>query len=231
MLWKIIRTAGLATAIVAAATGSGSGQPGPTLDPGDSTFKLFALSANANSLNDPTNSLNREWTNVSAESLTELLSTSPAQGYGVIRSKAVSMDLKVPLGWHAIEDFERLAIFHPGRMVRIIIWRVDLDYEGVTDLEAFVAGKAKALRTRYPAVQASSRKLADGQVLGVLHNVPPRKGDSEPRAILDLLTPNPQNARRAVLMTFGTPMSRAEEFLPLMALIARDRKITWKKDY
>jgi hypothetical protein len=231
VLWKINRAICLATALLCAAVGASRAQPSESLDPGDSTFKLFALSANANSLTDPDNSINREWTNATAESLTELLTIVPAQGYALIRSKAVSMDLKIPLGWHAIEDFERLAIFHPGRFVRIIIWRVDLDFEGVGDLEKFVAGKATALRNRYPAVQASSRTLADGQVLGVLHNVPPRKGDSEPRAILDLLTPNPQNPKRAVLMTFGAPMSRAQEFLPLMALIARDRKVTWKKDY
>jgi hypothetical protein len=241
MLWKFIdgagqraRAATLAGLLAVAAASPAGSQPsaaGSALDPGDSTFKLYALSENTNSLHDPANPVNREWTNATAESLPDLLTAAPAEGYAVIRSKAVSMDLRVPLGWHAIEDFERLAIFNPGRSVRIIVWRVDLDFEGVADLEKFVEGKAAALRLRFPAIQASSRALPDGQVLGVLHNVPARKGDKEARAILDLLTPNPQNPKRAVLMTFGTPMSRAEEFLPLLALMAKHRQITWKKDY
>ena len=230
VLWKIISWAGLAILMTCAAAGVASAQPGASLDPGDSTFKLYALSLNAKSLNDPDDTINREWTNATAESLPDLLTIVPAEGYGVIRSKAVLIDLKVPLGWHAIEDFERLAIFNPGRSVRIIVWRVDLDYEGVPDLEKFMVGKAAALRVRYPSIQASSRTLPDGQVLGVLHNVPARKGDKEPRAIVDLLTPNPENSRRALLMTFGAPMSKAQEFLPLLALMAQGRKITWKKD-
>jgi hypothetical protein len=230
VLWKIIRGAGIA-ALVACASVASAGAQSPGLDPGDSTFKLFALSANARSLQDTDDRVNREWTNTSAETLTELLSAVPAEGYGLIRSKAISVDLKVPLGWHAIEDSERLAIFNPDRTVRIIVWRVDLDYEGVANAENFMAGKSAALRARFPSIQASSRTLSDGQVLGVFHNVPARKGDREARAILDLMTPNPQNPKRALLMTFGTPMSRAQEFLPLLALMARNVSVTWRKDY
>lgn len=230
VLWKITLLIASAALSAGAAGSLAWAQPGASLDPGDSTFKLFALSLNSRSLNDPDDAINREWTNATAESLPDLITTVPAEGYGLIRSKAVSIDLKVPLGWHAIEDFERLAVFNPDRSVRIIFWRVDLDYEGVPDLEKFMVGKAAALRVRYPAIQASSRILPDGQVLGVLHNVPARKGDREPRAIVDLLTPNPENPKRALLMTFGAPMSKAQDFLPLLALMARDRKITWKKD-
>ena len=230
VLWKIIRGVGFAVLMACAAAGAAWAQPNASLDPGDSTFKLYALSLNAKSLNDPDDATNRQWTNATSETLPDLLTIVPAEGYGVIRSKAVLIDLKVPLGWHAIEDFERLAIFNPDRSVRIIVWRVDLDYEGVPDLEKFMVGKAAALRVRYPAIQASSRTLPDGQVLGVLHNVPARKGDKEPRAIVDLLTPNPENSRRALLMTFGAPMSKAQEYLPLLALMAQGRKITWKKD-
>lgn len=226
-LWKYVVAAGAAVLVAAAPAGA---QPA-ALDPGDATFKLFARSDTAKSLNDPTDATNREWTSATAESLTELLTIVPAEGYGLIRSKAVSVNLKVPLGWHAIEDYERLAIFSPDRSVRIIVWRVDLQFEGVPDLEAYVAAKAAGLRKRYPGILASSRTLPGGQVLGVLHNVPPRKGDSEARTILDLLTPNPMNPKRALLMTFGTPISRAEEFLPLLALISKNLEITWKSDY
>lgn len=227
VLWKASFVAGLAALLAAAPAGA---QPA-ALDPGDATFRLFARSDTAKSLNDPTDATNREWTGATAESLTELLTISPAEGYGLIRSKAVSINLKVPLGWHAIEDYERLAVFSPDRSIRVIVWRVDLQFEGVPDLEAYVATKAAGLRKRYPGIQASSRALPNGQVLGVLHNVPPRKGDREPRTILDLLTPNPMNPKRALLMTFGTPISKAEEFLPLLALMARSLEITWRSDY
>ena len=232
VLWKIICGAGLAAVLfMAMPVQAQPRQPGSGLDPGDSTFKLFARSTDAKSLQDTADRINREWTNATAETLVDLLSISAAEGYGLIRSKAVSIDQKVPLGWHAIEDNERLAIFNPDRSVRIIVWRVDLAYEGVPDLEKYMEIKAGGLRSRFPAIQASSRTLPDGQVLGVFNNVPARKGDREPRAILDLITPNPQNPKRAVLMTFGTPMSKAQEFLPLLALMASGREITWKKDY
>lgn len=231
ILWKIASRLGTAALLAGGLSMTAWAQSGTALDPGDSTFKLFATSGTANSLIDRGNATNREWTNATAESLTELLTASVSDGYGLIRSKAVSIDIKVPLGWHAIEDFERLAIFNPDRSVRVIIWRVDLDFEGVPDLEKFVVGKAAALRSRFPAIQASSRTLSDGEVMGVLNNVPARKGDSEPRTIVDLLTPNPGNPKRALLMTFGTPMSKATEFLPLLALMARSRDIRWRKDY
>lgn len=230
-LWKMawMFAAGAFAAGVLAA-GAASAQKGGQLDPGDSTFKNYALSETAGSLHDAENAVNRQWTNATAESLTELLTSVPKEGFARIRSKAVDVEMSVPLGWHAIEDNERLAIFNPDRTVRIIVWRVDLEFEGVPDLEKYLVGKAAALRVRYPKVQATSRALPNGSFLGVFNDVPPRAGDKEPRAIFDLLTPNPQNPKRALLMTFGTPASQTDRYLPLLALLERSQKIKWTKE-
>lgn len=231
VLWKMARLIAVTVSVAAAMAGAGAtAQKGGQLDPGDSTFKNYALSETASSLHDVENAVNRQWTNATAESLTELLTAVPKEGYARIKSKAVDIELSVPLGWHAIEDNERLAIFNPDRTVRVIVWRVDLEFEGVPDLEKYLVGKTAALRVRYPKVQATSRALPNGSFLGVFNDVPPRAGDKEPRAIFDLLTPNPQNPKRALLMTFGVPASQTDRYLPLLALLERNRKIKWTKD-
>jgi hypothetical protein len=201
------------------------------LDPGRATFRDFALSNDANSLIDLRNVVNREWTENSAQTLLDVLSVDSAAGFARVKLKSVDCEMAVPLGWHGMEDHERGAIFTPDRSVRIIVWRVDLKYEGVDDLEKYVVAKQGALRARSPSIQARVRKLADGEFLSMYANVPARRNDREPRAIFDLLTPNRANPARAMLMTVGVPGSQADRYLPLVALLSRERKIAWRADF
>lgn len=222
-------TSGLvgALGLLAGMAWSGAAGAQAGLDPGTARFRDFALSSTSESLDNPDLAINREMTGSTAETMVELLTTDRADGSARIRLKSVDAEVSVPLGWHAFEDHERAAVFTPDRSVRIIFWRVDLQFEGVTDLEQYVATKRGAMRSRFPALEHEARKLPDGQYLAVYRGVPGRRGDREARTVIDLLTPNPRNPQRAFLITFGTPTSQADRYLPLLALIARERKVAW----
>jgi hypothetical protein len=215
----------LALAVAEPAAAQDTRFSGPT-----TTFRTYALDDTTRTLIDSEEGLNRQYTGQTAESLLELVTASAAEGYARMRSKAVDAEIAIPLGWHAIEDNERVAIFNPRRTVRLILWRVDLEYEGVPDIDKFLVGKAAALRTRYPTIKASMETISTGERIGLFENVPARRGDREPRVLADLLIPNPQNDKRAFLITLGAPQSDAEKYLPLLILIKREIKITWKKD-
>jgi hypothetical protein len=198
---------------------------GPT-----TTFRTYTLDETPRTLIDLEDPLNRQYTGQAAENLLELVTVVTAEGFARMRSKAVDAELAIPLGWHAIEDNERVAIFNPRRTVRVILWRVDLEYEGAADIDKFLIAKAAALRTRFPTIKPSFETLSTGERIGLFENVPPRRGDREHRVVADLLIPNPQNDKRAFLVTLGAPQSEAELYLPLLILIKRDLQIVWRKD-
>ncbi len=227
-LWKISRgcATALGTALLVAMTGSAHAQ-GERISPATVTFRTFALSESTRSLIDDTERTNRELTGQTGDGLVELVTSKPAEGLARIRSRALRFEISVPLGWHVVEDSERLAMFNPSRSVRLICWRVDLAFEGVEDVDKFFVAKGAALRTRYPGIRASSETLADGDRIGLFENVPARKGDKETRVVVDVLTPGKSNVKVAFLMTFGAPASEAEKYLPLLGLIRQSREIKW----
>lgn len=225
-LWKILNVAVVAWTLAWPAAAQDAGRfSGPT-----TTFRTYSLDETTRTLIDPDEALNRQYTGQTAESLLELIVAVTADGFARMRSKAVDAEIAIPLGWHAIEDNERVAIFNPRRSVRVILWRVDLEYEGAADIDKFLIAKAAALRTRFPTIKASFETLSTGERIGLFENVPPRRGDREQRVVADLLIPNPQNAKRAFLITLGAPQSEAELYLPLLVLIKRDLQIIWRKD-
>lgn len=226
ILWKITSGIALALALAWPAAAQDAGRfSGPT-----TTFRTYSLDETTRTLIDPDEPLNRQYTGQTAESLLELVTAVTDQGYARMRSKAVDAELAIPLGWHAIEDNERVAIFNPRRTVRVIVWRVDLEFEGAADIDKFLIAKAAALRTRFPTIKASMETISTGERIGLFENVPPRRGDREQRVVADLLIPNPQNDKRAFLITLGAPQSDAEKYLPLLILIKKESKITWRKD-
>jgi len=226
ILWKIIGGAVVAFTLAWPAAAQDAGRfSGPT-----TTFRTYSLDETTRTLIDPDEVLNRQYTGQTAESLLELVTAVTAEGFARMRSRAVDAEVSLPLGWHAIEDNERVAIFNPRRTVRVILWRVDLEFEGAADIDKFLIAKAAALRTRFPTIKASFETLSTGERIGVFENVPPRRGDREHRVVADLLIPNPQNDKRAFLVTLGAPQSEAELYLPLLILIKRDLKIVWRKN-
>ena len=225
ILWKILSGIVAAAILVAPAAAQIDRFSGPT-----TTFRTYALDETSRTLIDPDEGMNRQYTGQTPDSLLELVTAVPAEGYARMRSRAVDAEIAIPLGWHAIEDNERVAIFNPRRTVRVILWRVDLEYEGVPSIDKFLIGKAAALRTRFPTIKASMETISTGDRIGLFENVPPRRGDREHRVVADLLIPNPKNDKRAFLITLGAPQSDAEKYLPLLVLIRKELQITWRKD-
>ena len=69
--------------------------------------------------------------------------------------------------------------------------------------------------------------MSDGTFMVVYDNAPKAHGDSEPRAVFDLVIPNPRNAKEGVLVTLGVPANDAVRGLKLMALIKESIRINW----
>jgi hypothetical protein len=144
-----------------------------------------------------------------------------------VRFDAIRVEVALPLGWQATEDWERGVGYSSDRRYRLIVWRVDFAFEGVKDAEHYAATKSGSIRSRRPTVQAQARKLSDGSFLIVYENVQPSAGDSGQRVVFDLLTANPRNPKEGVLLTLGVPASDAGRGLKLMALLKKNLRVEW----
>jgi hypothetical protein len=148
-------------------------------------------------------------------------------GAARIRFDAIRIEVSLPLGWQATEDWERGVGYSGDRRYRVLVWRVDFPFEGVQDAEHYAATKGGAIRARRPAIQAQARKLRDGTFLIVYDNVPPSQGDTERRVVFDLVMSKPGNPKEGVLMTLGVPASESERGLKFLALLKSKIRIDW----
>ncbi|MFI4999718.1 MAG: hypothetical protein ACHQK9_07545, partial [Reyranellales bacterium] len=193
------------------------------LDAGGLTFRDFGVSDNGASFN-RNDSLAAGGPN---EVSSRVLTIDSANGLARVRFDSIKIEVAVPLGWQATEDWERGVAYSGDRRYRLIVWRVDFAFEGVKDAEHYAATKSGSIRARRPTVQAQARKLPDGTFLIVYQNVRPAQGDSESRVVFDLVMSNPGNAKEGALMTLGVPASEAERGLKLFSLMKSNIKITW----
>ena len=153
-------------------------------------------------------------------------STAP-RGFARVQFDSIKVELALPLGWQATEDWERGVGYSGDKRYRLIIWRVDFAFEGVKDAEHYAATKTGAIQARRPSIQAQARKLGDGTFLIVYENAPKGQGDSEQRTVFDLVMQRPGNPKEGVLMTLGVPASDAERGMKLMALLKQNMRINW----
>lgn len=149
------------------------------------------------------------------------------KGLARIQFSSIRVQLAVPLGWQATEDWERGVAYSGDKSYRVIVWRVDFPFEGVKDAEHYAATKAGSIQARRPSVRAQARKLGDGTYLVAYENVPPAQGDRGARTVFDLVIPRPDNPKEGVLVTLGMPASEAERGLRLMALLKENIRINW----
>jgi hypothetical protein len=156
-----------------------------------------------------------------------VLSIENSKGLARIRFDSIKVELALPLGWQATEDWERGVGYSSDRRYRVLVWRVDFAFEAVRDAEHYAATKAGTIRARRPTIQTQARKLADGTFLVVYENVPPSQGDSGKRTVFDLVTSKPGNPKEGVLVTLGVPASEADRGLKLMALLKSSLRIDW----
>lgn len=156
-----------------------------------------------------------------------ILSIENAKGFARVRFEQSRITMAVPLGWQATEDWERGVAYSSDKRYRLIVWRVDFEFEGVKDAEHYASSKGGAIQSRRPKVKAQARKLGDGTYLVVFENVPKGQGDSEPRVVFDLVMTQPGNPKLGVLVTLGVPASDAGRGIKLLALLKENISIDW----
>lgn len=140
---------------------------------------------------------------------------------------SIRVEMLLPMGWQAIEDWERGVAYSLDKRYRVIVWRVDFAFEGVKDAEHYAATKAGSIKARRPGIKAQARKLGDGTFVIVYENVPKGQGDSGPRTVFDLVIPDPKNAKAGILLTLGLPTSDAGRGPALLALLKQNMRIEW----
>ncbi len=210
---------------VAAATSLASHQAAAqeALDAGGLTFRDFAINDNGASFSrgDPiiAGGPNQVSSRVAA--------IDAANGLARVQFASIRVDISLPLGWQATEDWERGVAYSTDKRFRLIIWRVDFAFEGAKDAEHYTAMKSGSIQARRPTVQARARKLGDGTFLIVYENAARAQGDSETRTVFDLLMQKPGNPKEGVLLTLGVPSSQADRGLRLLALLKQTMQITW----
>lgn len=188
------------------------------LDPGGLTFKDFAVRDRGSSFDkvDPMIGAGAQPTQ------SQVLAIDNNGGFARIRFNSIKIEIAMPLGWQANEDWERGVGFSEDKRYRLIVWRVDFAYEGVTDAEQYAAAKAGAIQSHRPGVKAQARKLSDGTFLIVYENVPDKDG---PRTVFDLVVPQPSQPKQGALITLGVPATDADRGIRLMALLKRSLRI------
>jgi len=193
------------------------------LSPEGLTFKDFSVADNGASFNrtDPMLPGGPDSPTI------KLLSVDKAEGLARIRFNSVKVEVALPLGWQATEDWERGVADSADRRYRLIVWRVDFAFEGVKDAEQYASTKIGVIRSRRQGVTGQARKLNDGSFLIVYENVPPTKGDDGPRTAFDLLLVNPNDPKTGALLTLGVPAKEASRGLGLLALMKQRVRIDW----
>jgi hypothetical protein len=207
-------------AALALAWGPVAAHAEPDLDPGGLTFRDFAVHDNGTSFNQ----VNPMIGSGAQPTQSRILAIDNAGGFARIRFDSIKTEVAMPLGWQAQEDWERGIGLSADKRYRMIVWRVDFAFEGVSDAEHYAATKAGAIQARKPGTRAHARKLSDGSFLIVYQNVP---GEGETRAVFDLVVPRPGQPKEGVLMTLGVPASDGERGLRLMALLKQKLRIDW----
>ena len=194
------------------------------LDAGGLTFRDFAVNDNGASFNRGVDPIIAGGPN---QVSSRVVAVDGAQRFARVQFGSIKVELALPLGWQATEDWERGVAYSGDKRYRLIIWRVDFPFEGVKDAEHYAATKTGSIQARRPSIQAQARKLPDGTFLIVYENVPKAPGDSGPRVVFDLLTPRPGNPKEGILMTLGVPASDAARGLKLLALLKQSVRINW----
>ena len=147
-----------AAAAYAAAAGPVLADTG-ALDPGGLTFRDFAVFDNGSSFNRFDSTFGG---NLANPTPSQVLGIDSNEGLARIRFNTIRVEVALPLGWQATEDWERGVGYSGDKRFRLIVWRVDFAFEGVSDAEHYAATKVGTIKARRPGIQGQARKLRDG---------------------------------------------------------------------
>lgn len=212
----------IAGALMAACVPASANQP---LSSGGLTFRDFGTADNGASYTRGDQSIGGGSTN--SQTLARVVGIDRDAGSVRVRFDPVRIELMLPMGWQASVDWERGVAHSLDKRYRVVLWRVDFDYEGVRDAEHYAATKAGAIKARRPGVQARARKLGDGTMVVIYENVPKGPNDSGPRTVFDLVIPDPKRPKQGVLLTLGLPAADSGRGLGLLALLNQNMQIDW----
>jgi len=193
------------------------------LDPGGLTFRDFSSNDNGASYSRGDPMIAGGPNQVSSK----VVAVEGDKGLARVQFSSIRVELALPLGWQATEDWERGVAYSNDKRYRLIVWRVDFPFEGVKDAEHYAATKTGSIQARRPSIQAQARKLGDGTFLIVYENAPKGQGDSEQRTVFDLVMQRPGNPKEGILMTLGVPASDAVRGMKLVALLKQNMRINW----
>lgn len=193
------------------------------LDAGGLTFLDFATQDNGASFHRGDGMIAGGPNQVSSR----VLGVESSKGLARIRFEQIRITMAIPLGWQATEDWERGVAYSSDKSYRLVVWRVDFEFEGVKDAEHYASSKGGAIQSRRPSVKAQARRLGDGTYLVVFENAPKGQGDAELRTVFDLVISQPGNPKLGVLMTLGAPASDGGRGIKLLALLKENMKIDW----
>jgi hypothetical protein len=193
------------------------------LDAGGLTFRDFSTNDNGASFNRGDPMISGGPNQVPSR----VVGIDSASGTVRVQFGSIRVELTLPMGWWATEDWERGVAFSSDKRYRVILWRVDFAFEGVKDAEHYTATKVGSIQSRRPNVRAEARKLSDGTFLIVYENVARAQGDSEPRVVFDLVIQRPGNPKEGILMTLGVPASDASRGIKLFSLLKQNIRINW----
>ena len=211
-------------AALAAGLAPGRASAQEALDPAGLTFRDFAANDNGASFQRGVDPIIAGGPN---QVSSHILGIDTANGLARVQFGSIRVDMALPLGWQATEDWERGVAYSTDKRFRLIVWRVDFAFEGAKDAEHYAAMKSGSIQARRPNIQARARKLADGSFLISYENVARAQGDSETRSVFDLVLQKPGNPKEGILVTLGVPASQAERGLRLLALLKRNMTIHW----
>ena len=225
---RLFLFAGLAAGTVSFGGLSAKAQSGEPLSSGGLAFRDFGKADNGASFSHGQQSVGGGTTGAGRSTSTRLISVDNNTLSARVQFQSIKVEMTLPMGWQATEDWERGLAYSIDKRYRMVVWRVDFEFEGVKDAEHYAATKAGSIKARRPGVQAQARKLSDGSLLVVYENVPKAQGDSEPRTVFDLVVPSPRNSKAGVLLTLGVPASDATRGLGLLALLKQNMRIDWQ---
>lgn len=193
------------------------------LSTGGLTFKDFGMADNGASYTRGDQSIGGD--SAQSQKLAKIVGIDREQSAVRIRFDPIRIEMLLPMGWQATEDWERGVAYSLDRRYRVVVWRVDFAFEGVKDAEHYAATKAGSIKARRPGVQTQARKLPDGTLVVVYENVPKGANDSGPRTVLDLVMPDPKNPKLGILVTVGVPSSDTARGVGLLALLKQNMRI------
>ena len=193
------------------------------LSTGGLTFKDFGTADNGASYSRGSQVIGGDSNN--SQTLAKVVGIDREQSAVRVRFDPIRIEMLLPMGWQATEDWERGVAYSLDKRYRVVVWRVDFAFEGVKDAEHYAATKARSIKARRPGVQAQARKLPDGTMVVVYENVPKGPNDSGPRTVLDLVMPDPKNPKLGILVTVGVPSSDTARGIGLMALLKQNMRI------